>query len=107
MDQQEFNKVMYNRIEKVKAIMASKSQEYARGDKLSNFKKAAAALGTTPEQALIGFWIKHVVSITDLCNDLETGKIAPMKMWDEKITDLINYMILLEALVVERLPEQQ
>jgi len=103
MDSKTFDLVLFGRIDKVRKLMASKSQEYARGDKLSNFKKAGGALGAPPEQALLGMWIKHVVSITDMIQDIDKGKVAPYELWEEKLTDIINYMILLDALLVERL----
>ena len=48
-------------------------------------------------------WIKHVVSIKDLVDDLEYGDMAMREEWDEKIGDAINYLFLLNGLVVERL----
>ena len=44
---------------------------------------------------------KHTVSIYDLINDAEIGKDIPLEMWDEKIGDSINYLLLLNALVRE------
>jgi hypothetical protein len=54
--------------------------------------------GETPEQALAGMMAKHTVSIYDMCCD---GLSHPIEMWDEKITDHINYLILLKTLVEE------
>jgi hypothetical protein len=98
MTDQEFNDLVEARLAKIKDQLALKGEEYARGDRLSNFKKAAAALGCAPERALAGFWMKHIVSILDMINDLEAGRRAPHAVWDEKIGDAINYLVLLEAL---------
>jgi len=39
---------------------------------------------------------KHTVSIYDMCG---SGEIYDIAKWDEKITDHINYLLLLRALV--------
>jgi hypothetical protein len=54
MTDQEFNDLVEARLAKIKDQLALKGEEYARGDRLSNFKKAAAALGCAPERALAG-----------------------------------------------------
>lgn len=114
MKTEDFNKLVDHVIDNlVKKTLVKKGKEYQRGnDRLSNFKRAAAILKCTPEKALIGMWIKHAVSILDLVNDLEGVtesrvnilylKSLSKKMWDEKIGDAINYLILLRALIEER-----
>lgn len=103
MTNEQFHALLHSRLEKSESTLGTKAVEYARGDRLSNFKRAAAALRCSPEQACINFWMKHVVSILDMVNDIEEGKpSASLEMWDEKIGDSINYMILLEALVKDR-----
>ena len=78
-----------------------KSEEYARGDKLSNFKRTGAARRKTPHQALLGMQDKHTVSIWDYVDDRDNGKFHPLSSWLEKITDRIAYDALLYALEVE------
>lgn len=103
MTDQEFDALVSSRQTKIANVLVSKAKEYARGDRLSNFKRAAAAMQCTPEQACVSFWMKHIVSILDMVNDLEEGKAcAPQAMWEEKIGDAINYLILLEGLARER-----
>jgi len=98
----EFNKLVSDRCEKIVSILSSKAEEYARGDRLSNFKRAAAALECTSERACIGMWMKHIVSVLDMVDDIERGRGWSMQKWEEKIGDAINYLILLEGLVRER-----
>lgn len=102
MTDADFQKVVLDVVRSIDAVLHHKAKEYARGDRLSNFKKAAAAMSCTPEKACAAFWMKHVISINDLVNDLEAGKVVPMAMWEEKIGDAINYMVLLKGLVTER-----
>ena len=80
-----------------------KNTEYSRNDdKLHNFKRAGALLGCTPHEALIGMWSKHLISILDMVSDYATtGKIPSSAIIDEKFTDAINYLHLLEGLFRE------
>ena len=95
-----FEKIVKNRLKHCKKLLCSKGDEYARGDdRLHNFKKAAAMSHTTPEDALWGMWVKHLVSVKDMVDD---PKRSSDRMIDEKISDLINYGLLLEAILKEK-----
>jgi hypothetical protein len=59
--------------------------------------------GITPEQALIGMWMKHIVSIMDITNDLNNGTLPTDDAINEKFGDVINYGLLLESLIRERM----
>ena len=114
MNEKAFNALVENAHQRRTALMNRKSAEYMRNDdKLSNFKKAGAMDGSTPEHALMGMAKKHIVSIVDMTNDLECmnclikGQPAvkiysTLDQWQEKLDDLRNYLDLLEALLVER-----
>ena len=97
MKTEEFNKIMNWHIEHCKATLNNKATEYATGDRLHNFKIAAEIQNTTAVQALAGMMAKHTVSIYDMCRD----GCNDLDMWSEKITDHINYLLLLAALVRE------
>ena len=78
-----------------------KKKEYTGDsqDRLSAFKVAAAMQGCSSERALAGMMAKHIVSLYDMCYaDRETFDVAT---WDEKITDSLNYLFLLRAIVEE------
>jgi len=105
MKAEEFNKILEERIQKIKAVLAAKAEEYAsNGDRLYNFKEAGRKLGVTPEKALQGIKVKHDVSVDDL---IRWAEISPDKLTEEiineKIGDSINYLILLEVLLKERI----
>lgn len=68
-------------------------------DCLSAFKIAASLQGCTPKTALAGMMSKHVVSLYDMC--YSSLLQFELEQWDEKITDCINYLILLKALIKE------
>jgi hypothetical protein len=100
----EFVEVLGGRITKIAKVLNEKSKEYASaGDRLHNFKRAGLMQGVTPEKALVGMLVKHLVCVMDMVDDIERGNIFWYGQWDEKIGDSINYLCLLEALAVERL----
>lgn len=105
MNHAEFNKLLDKILKRTTSVLASKSAEYSTNiDKLHNFKRAGAMLQCSPEKALIGMWTKHIISILDVVNKLDgNNRIQTSKfpMIEEKITDAINYLILLEALIKE------
>ena len=100
----EFSKVVDNRIEKIIGTLQKKAIEYSGdGDRFHNFNVAARIIGSTPEKALQGMMLKHLVSVFDLVEWAQTGdERLSESMIDEKIGDLINYLILLEAMLKQR-----
>lgn len=97
-----FNEVTAERVRMCIDVMCKKSDEYATdNDKLHNFKVAASLQGCSDIKALGGMMCKHTVSIYDLINDFEAGKDISIDLWNEKIGDSINYLLLLNAMVIE------
>ena len=103
LETEKFNEIVQSRLKKVEKTLTAKADEYARGDRLSNFKQIAHLLHITPEKALIGLVSKHIVALVDFVNDIDNNVIQPYLKWDEKIGDINAYMILLDAIVQERL----
>lgn len=98
MNSEMFNKVTQEQIERSINVLCNKAKEYATTDRLHNFKVAAALQNKSPTQALAGMMAKHTVSVYDMC---WSGEKYPTALWEEKITDSINYLLLLNALVRE------
>lgn len=102
MTNERFDVIVEDRLDYCKDILTSKGVEYAEGegtnDRLHAFAVAAALEGITPKEALAGMMAKHTVSIYDMCRDSEHH---PLDKWWEKITDHINYLLLLAAMVYE------
>lgn len=104
MNNTEFEKILDTRIKAIRETLAGKAKEYASEDRLYNFKRAAEIDQTTPEAALKGMWLKHVVSVLDLIS----GKLeSSEKNINEKLGDSINYLILLEAVFKEKLEKRK
>lgn len=87
-------------------MVGQKHKEYSRnGDKLHNFKRAGQILNCSAEKALIGMLIKHLVNLLDIVDDLDNGILPELNILGEKTTDSIDYHVLLEALITERIRE--
>jgi len=105
MDSTKFNEIVESRTVAIKEVLANKAQEYAKGDRLHNFKVAARIADSTPEMALKGMFMKHLVSVFDIIDDLDKNITPTPYLVNEKIGDSVNYLILLEALLLERLAQ--
>jgi hypothetical protein len=93
-----FNYIVNKRIEFIKIILMKKAKEYATEDRLYNFKRAAIINKTTYEEALLGMFMKHIVSVLDLLE----GRLEPKQaIINEKFGDAINYIILLKAIILD------
>src|SRR5690625_290839 len=96
MNTVEFIKVVEERKKKITYTLDSKGGEYWRGENpFHNFDTAAEMDDVSPEEALWGFCLKHLVSIRDMMKSDET---LTEEMIDEKIGDAVNYFILLEGI---------
>lgn len=116
MEHEKFIKLLDKTIEDIRNVLNKKNAEYSSGkDKLHNFKRAAKMLQCSPEKALIGMLTKHIISILDIVDEIdfncgEHSNALPsfdkpmeyIEKVNEKITDALNYLILLKALIYER-----
>lgn len=102
MNREFFEEIFDDQFTRSREILLNKATEYATDDdRLHNFQVAANLTGKSPMQALGGFMAKHTVSIYDMIRDSSETSFSDAK-WDEKITDHINYLILLRAMVYDR-----
>jgi hypothetical protein len=99
-NEETFDTCVENRLAKVKELLIVKGKEYVRGeDKFHNFERAAEMNRQTPTRALHGMNSKHLVSILDMLDDIDNGKLIDQKHLEEKVGDAIVYFVLLEALI--------
>ena len=101
MDARTFAAVYQAQHERCDQILGRKAEEYAPdADKLVNFRKAAHLQGITMRQALVGMLAKHTVSVFDM---MQSDQTFSMAQWEEKITDHLNYLYILRAILEEEL----
>lgn len=98
MQLDQFEGILDTQLKRVRDVLVAKRDEYANVDVLANFKKSAHMRGVGIPQAITGMMVKHTTSIYDM---VESGKPFSVEVWDEKITDHINYLILLRAALVD------
>jgi len=105
MKMQDFmNIVVKIRLEHCKDLLGSvKDAEYTRNDdKFYNFKEAARIRKTTKWEEWDGMFMKHMVSLFDIIDDLKKyNKLPSHAMINENFGDVINYLLLLEGMIYE------
>lgn len=103
MKSSEFDAIVTQQIDKSYDILSEKADEYATEDRLHNFRVAAKLQGTTMRHALAGMMAKHTTSVYDMIQD--PISYHHRYKWDEKITDHINYLLILQAVLYEERSE--
>ena len=90
MDQQDFQFLVTETVESIQHLLTVKGGEYAgTEDRLSNFKRGATLTGATPLQVAFIYASKHY------------DGIARSEPIEGRFDDLINYCILMKALIRE------
>lgn len=101
----DFESVLDRRISLIRNTLLQKAKEYAtRDDRLNNFRRLAEMQRVSMARAAWGLVGKQIVSVQDM---IESGDTFSREEWDEKIGDVINYMILIEAIVAEENRKQR
>ena len=95
LSHEQFQKIIQETADKSMGVLKSKNASYNTEDPLGSFKLAARIQKTTPVSALMGMLAKHTVSIYDMAH---SRNVYPEAVWDEKIGDHINYLLMLKAL---------
>lgn len=96
MNREEFNISVNNTLKRCENTLIKKNKEYApNDDPLNNFKEGAEMSGLSMEQVLFMYCLKHLVSLRDIV----FKKVdSDTEMLREKTGDIINYMVLLNAI---------
>lgn len=98
-----YKKSIESTIRKCWKKLWSKNKEYARhADALHNFHSAAMMEDTLDVKALRGMMTKHTVSVYDMVDDEEEGIHHSYSLWEEKIIDMVNYLLILMAMIDDR-----
>jgi len=97
MTREDFNSIADKELEYIRSLLIKKQGEYnLTEDRFDSFKRGAAISNWTPEQVLLGYQLKHLESIIAMINSKEQ---FTLERWTEKLTDAVNYDILLLGLV--------
>jgi len=108
MTVEKFNEIINTRIESINKSLITKGKEYARGDdRLWNFKRGASISRKTLPRTVEGYLTKHIASFYDIIDDFDKGIHPSRELINEKFGDIINYMILMEAVLIEESSEEE
>jgi hypothetical protein len=79
-------------VDKMKAIMLSKGNDYANEDRLSNFKLAGAICGLTPKQNCLSLIATKVARLGVLLSEKSKPNNESI---EDSLVDMANYTLLL------------
>ena len=100
MTEQQFDEIFDKTIGHLKFLKDAKAKDYAsQQDRLHNFKMAAQLQGTSPLAALKGMMSKQEVCILDMIYNVDS---YDPEFIDRNIDDVMMYLVLLKALILER-----
>lgn len=102
MTPKEFKQVVDRQLGVCMNTLVKREERYSDyNDRLHNFKQAAYLNVALPEQSLWGMVSKQIVALSDEVRRAECREDINELRSMEYITDIINYMLLLRALISE------
>jgi hypothetical protein len=99
MTREDFSRRVEKRIDLIRQTLLTKHKEYAKDDNVfRNFDEAAGGLSLhgSSAEVLWSYMTKHLVSVKDI---VANNKPVDPAVVSEKIGDVINYLVLLEAML--------
>lgn len=98
MKPENFDALSQTVLVKCAEVLSTKEEDYgSEADRLIQFKQMAVLQENTPRQALWGAATKHLTTIMDAVQ----GRELKIETIQHRVTDFINYLILLLAIVEE------
>lgn len=94
----DFNNSVCKQLDYCKSLLVRKGTEYTldESNRLGSFEVAGALQDVSAKEAACGMLAKHIVSVYEMCR---SGITYTPETWTEKITDSINYLLILKAMV--------
>jgi len=106
MTEKRFDEVVDIFLNSIRETLLIKGKEYRRNNNpFHNFDVGAQKSGLIREKVLDGFLLKHEISIADITNDLELGKLPTIKVLDEKFGDNVIYLILKMVSIIDKIEQ--
>lgn len=100
MNKIEFNKLVDERIKLIQSVLQKKGAEYANDkDVFHNFEEGTKmSFHDTREMVAWEYMMKHMISIKDM---IASKQVYSEHIIREKFGDAINYLILMEAMMLD------
>lgn len=100
----EFENVVDTTLQQIRDILIEKGKEYRRNNNpFHNFEVGANKKCISREKVLDGMLLKHEISIDDMTNDLDLGKLPTASVVNEKFNDNLIYLIIKKAMFLDRI----
>jgi hypothetical protein len=101
MSNKDFYELMKSLFTKCEEIARKKGADYTKGsaDALANFKEGGSAIDVDPIDVCWIFTNKHWQAITNYVKTEGQSESEPI---DERIKDMINYLVLMYGIIVEK-----
>lgn len=101
MSNKDFAELMQKTFDSCATISKAKGADYTRGslDALANFKAAGKDVDVNALKICFIFMNKHYSAITNYIKSNGQSESEPIA---ERIKDMINYLVLLQGLIIEK-----
>ena len=114
MQRTKFNEHVQVVFDRSVRVLVKKNDEYANADEVfHNFNNAVGiSLHNSNVAVAWEFVVKHLQSVKDLVTEIEEDNelnalTIPQAYLDEKFGDVINYFILIEGMIKEKIAERE
>jgi hypothetical protein len=106
MTKQEFSKYLEQRLQRIKDTLDKKGEEYAYiNNVFVNFEDAGDIAGNCREKIMFYYMLKHLISVINIVNKADKYEYPIKEVIEEKFGDLVNYLILIEASLIEQIKD--
>lgn len=107
-DELAFDRIVDETLQQIRETLIVKGKEYRRDNNpFHNFEVGARKKNITREKVLDGMLLKHEISIEDMTNDLDNGKLPSESSVNEKFGDNIIYLLLKKAMFIDRISKSK
>lgn len=104
MKEFDFDETVKSTVESCLDTLTVKGVEYRRnGNPFHNFDKGSEVTGRSREDVIWGMALKHFISVQDIKYDMKSGVLPTKEVLDEKYGDLINYLLIEKASILEKI----
>lgn len=107
-DELEFERIVDETLQQIRETLIVKGKEYRRNNNpFHNFEVGAIKKSISREKVLDGMLLKHEISIEDMTNDLDQGKLPSESSVNEKFGDNLIYLLLKKAMFIDRIQKSK
>jgi hypothetical protein len=111
MNRQEFNEHVKQVFDRTEKVLVKKGAEYSTNENVFHNFDAGTGISLHKTNTAVAweYCSKHLQSIKDIIQEIEDGNLSRLKaeIIDEKFGDAINYFILIEGMLKQKIKNGQ